>query len=143
MKPNETPMLALPWKLPVPSTSLVQSPHLRTETKDELVWSYEGDSEFARDRRPGIITQRLTFVGVLAFRCTYGLLCGHELIEATYDKLVDLGKTDWLETLRRRVEGLRMAQSAPLRHMAIFFDEGACYEFICKAVYLSEEFSAR
>jgi hypothetical protein len=38
---------------------------------------------------------RLVFEGVEAFKCTYHNACSREMV-ATYDKLTDLGRTQWL-----------------------------------------------
>jgi len=143
MKLEETSALSLPWKLSVPSTSLVRGPQLNPGFDSVLTWSYEGDSEFVKKPRNGTVIQRLTFHRVVAYRCSYGFSCGSDLVRTAYDQLVDLGATDWLRMVRIATSGDPSRDVEPLRHVAIFFDEGPCYEFICKEAYISEELSPR
>lgn len=137
------PAVSLPWKLPIPSTSFVKGPRLNPGFESELTWSYEGDSEFVRDFRRGTVIQTLTFCGVVAYKCSYGFSCGSDLVKTAYDSLVDLGGTDWLRTVRAAASSDPSTGGECLKHVAIFFDEGPCYEFICKEAHLSEEFSPR
>ncbi len=129
--------VALPWQLPVPSTSFVAGPDLQDGRTSILSWTYEGDSGYTKPSREGIFRQELTFEGVVAYKCTYNLFCSVEIIKLAYDKVVDLGDTEWLSVLKTGVRGLPEEQ-ASLRHLAIFFDEGPCYEFICETVWVSE-----
>ena len=136
---------ALPWELPVPSTSLLNEPTIE-ELRPGLVLNieYEADSEFVKTPRAGIIRQRLFFEGVVAFKCTNSLLCDVEIINLAYDKLADLGQTEWLSSLQTQPEWLRKELSLDaIRHVAIFFDEGPCHEFICRGISISEEFLPR
>lgn len=130
--------LGLPWKVPVPSTSFVGGPTFEKRPRRVCVlsWEHEGNSEFVMARSEGTIHQELIFEGVAAFKCTYGLLCGAEMIKLAYDALVDLGETEWLTALRARLGELHKGEAA-LHHLAIFFDDGPCYEFICEAVQAS------
>jgi hypothetical protein len=137
--------LSLPWKVPVPSTSFVSGPNFEQRPRRVCVlsWEYEGNSEFAKAPREGTIHQDLIFSGVAAFKCTYGLLCGADTINRAYDALVDLGETEWLRALRARVEGPQKQKGEiSLHHLAIFFDDGPCYEFICEAVQTSTKVTA-
>ena len=73
---------------------------------------------------------RLVFNGVEAFKCTYHHACTLEMIE-TYDSLTDLGQTQWLDSVQRQLS--RSGESVQLlRHLMIYFDDGPCYEFICR-----------
>jgi hypothetical protein len=130
--------LRLPWKVPVPSTSFVSGPNFEKRLRRVCVlsWEYEGNSEFVKRPTEGTIHQELIFSGVAAFKCTYGLLCGSDMITRAYDALVDLGESEWLRALRDRPEG-RYREGISLHHIAIFFDDGPCYEFICEAVQAS------
>jgi hypothetical protein len=134
---NET--ISLPWQLTVPSTSFVVSPLFESRPRRvcALSWKYEANSEFVKLPKEGIIRQELVFGGVAAFKCTFERLCGAELINLAYDAVVDLGETEWLAALRARSEGL-LVRNIPLRHVAIFFDDGPCYEFICERVQVSQ-----
>ena len=73
---------------------------------------------------------RIIFDGVEAFRCTYHHACTPEMIE-TYDRLTDVGRTGWLDAVRRQLSSFGEDDEA-LRHLMIYFDDGPCYEFICR-----------
>jgi hypothetical protein len=131
-------LVLLPWKLPVPSTSFVEGPTFQAGGTSILRWTYEGDSEFVTVPVPVIIVQSLSFRGVVAFRCTYGVLCNMDVMALAYDKLVDLGETEWLASLITSSRGTHFGGGESLKHVAIFFDGGPCYEFVCEQVLLSE-----
>jgi hypothetical protein len=82
--------------------------------------------------------QSLSFSGVVAHRCIYDVLCEGELITLAYDNLVDLGETNWLAALRAGSEKVHFGGGKSLKHLAIFFDEGPCFEFVCEQVWVSE-----
>lgn len=73
----------------------------------------------------------LLFEGTEAFRCTYYRSRGDDMREA-YDRLVDRGNTDWLREIRNNLS-LHRGDSSGLSHMMINFDDGPCYEVICRA----------
>ena len=104
-----------------------------------LRWRYEGNSEFVEVPVHGIIEQSLVFSEVAAYRCAFDVLCGTELITLAYDKLVDLGETRWLETLRAASKEVRFSATKSLKHLAIFFDQGPCYEIVCAEVSIAEK----
>lgn len=133
-----TKQVTLPWKLPVPSTSFVAGPTFQPGGSSILCWTYEGNSEFVATPVQGIIEQRLNFGGVVAYRCTYDVLCDPDLIALAYDSLVDLGETKWLTALRAASENVQFGAGKSLKHVAIFFDGGPCYEFVCREVHKSE-----
>ena len=76
------------------------------------------------------VGMRLSFEGVEAFKCTYHNACTVEMVE-TYDRLTDLGETQWLDSVRRQLSGTG-EEIDSLRHLMIYFDDGPCYEFICR-----------
>lgn len=139
MQPTIRKTIDLPWELPVPSTSFVSGPDLKQGRTSVLSWTYEGDSQFARPPQEGMIRTDLRFEGVVAFKCTYGVLCGAGIINVAYNKLVDLGQTEWLTNLRHRSEGHYFISPESLKHVGIFFDEGPFFEFICESVQVSTE----
>jgi hypothetical protein len=61
------------------------------------------------------------------------------MLRTAYEKLVDLGSSEWLAEVlpiyRRQVIG----QERPLKHLRICFDEDACYEVICEEFSVTEE----
>ena len=64
----------------------------------------------------------LKFIEVTAFKCTYPAACTADMFDSAYGKLVDLGRTAWLEST---------PPSPGLKHLMICFDDGPCYEFLC------------
>lgn len=80
---------------------------------------------------------RLSFERVEAFKCTYHYACTVEMVE-TYDRLTDLGETGWLDSVRRQLSGTGEDVDS-LRHLMIYFDDGPCYEFICRGFRVEEE----
>ncbi|MCC6663358.1 MAG: hypothetical protein IT375_06410 [Polyangiaceae bacterium] len=115
------------FALPEPSTALVGNQVTLAKNPGRqwsLVLEYEPD--VASPERKGV----LEFSDVEAFRCTYESSCGPEVIGA-YDKLVDVGQTEWL---KHAVSNLarRGKPSRDLLHLMILFDDGPCYEFLCR-----------
>lgn len=74
---------------------------------------------------------KLLFDGVEAFRCTYHHACTLEMIKA-YDKVIDRGETEWLNSIKLRLAEYNDS-TTELRHLMIYFDDGPCYEFICRS----------
>ena len=113
--------------LPEPSTALVGN-HVTLAKNSGRQWSlvleYEPDEDLGE--RNGV----LEFSDVEALRCTYESSCGPEVIGA-YDKVVDLGKTEWLNVTTANL-ARRGRPSADLKHLMVFFDDGPCYEFLCR-----------
>jgi hypothetical protein len=70
--------------------------------------------------------------GVEAYRATYYNARSLEMVQAAYDELVDMGETDWLHEINGR---MTPGEDRPgkLYHMLINFDDGPCYEFICRS----------
>jgi len=125
------------WKLPVPSTAL--SNHIEFQQRlgrvCALVCEYEGDTY-------QVVTLNLVFDGVEAFKCTYHASCTAEMIRTAYDQVVDGGSSDWLSAIRDQlltVDGLYKDQKVEeLKHLMIYFDDGPCYEFICRTFRVEE-----
>jgi nicotinamidase-related amidase len=55
----------------------------------------------------------------------------------TYDRLSDLGRTQWLDGIRQQLSRFGDDVQA-LRHLMIYFDDGPCYEFICRSFKIEE-----
>src|ERR1700733_10915926 len=80
------------WTLPVPSTALLGSGpvfEIRLGRDVVLRFSYEAEDDTRR-------TSSLVFQGVEAFKCTYFCARDESTLEA-YDRLVDRGKSAWLD----------------------------------------------
>jgi hypothetical protein len=54
------------------------------------------------------------------------------MITLAYDTLVDLGETEWLTHVREQL-ATDADDLSELRHLMIYFDDGPCFEFICKS----------
>jgi hypothetical protein len=92
---------------------------------------YEGDGD-------KIVALTIIFQGVEAFKCTYHNTIGAELIRLAYDRVVDLGTTQWLKDIQSELLN-RPEDVTSLRHLAIYFDDGPCYEFICRSATAEEK----
>jgi hypothetical protein len=114
-------MAEVVWTLPFPSSGLT--------SVDFQKLAGRSCSLFCRHDDYGIV--QIIFDGIEAFKCTYHLACTVDMIE-TYDNLTDLGITPWLSSIQQQLSehgGDRLA----LHHLIIYFDDGPCYEFICRS----------
>jgi len=112
------------WSAPSPSSGFLKEASLGILPQRSCILSFtfegaSGDPE----------TCELRFREVVAFKCTYLPALTVEMIRSAYDKLVDVENSPWLAEARsvRTMEG-----DASLRHLRICFDDGPCYEFLCK-----------
>lgn len=119
-------MIQTLYVLPVPSTTLLhgETLHVLPGRTCALTLEYEGDND-------ELVSLKLVFDGVEAFKCTYYKACSVELIRVAYDKVIELGSTDWFSEITERLSAVD-ADVPELNHLAIYFDDGPCYEFICK-----------
>lgn len=124
-------MIEIIWRLPSPATAIENGGALFQKLLGRtciLICTYEDDSD------DGVfVTDNLVFNGVEAFKATYHNACTHYMIQNAYGKLVDLGATEWLISIKKQLS----SESAEdrlvnLRHLMIYFDDGPCYEFICR-----------
>ena len=76
----------------------------------------------------------LELVGVEALKCTHFPAC-LGVLPSSYGALVSVPDSPWLKSIREVVAKVRDATD--LKHLAISFDDGPCYEAICQS------FSAR
>jgi hypothetical protein len=89
-----------------------------------LRYEYEGPSGM-------VASEALVFEGVEAFRCTYHNACDEWALKA-YCRIVEVLESGWAQhvALRLRVED---AEATLPVHLAIYFDDGPCYEFVCRS----------
>jgi hypothetical protein len=120
------------WTLPVTSTALLSEPafHQLIGRTCELASEYEDDDD-------NVVCLKMLFEGVEAFKCTYDRAVTVEMIETGYDQLADLGSTEWLTQIESRLVRSR-EDATGLRHLMIYFDDGPCYEFICRSFRAEE-----
>lgn len=116
------------WHLPFPSSGL--GPGV-----DFLLLTGHSCALSCRDDDYGFV--RIIFEGVEAFKCTYYLARTLEMI-STYDSLTDLGVTPWLSSIQKQVSAAG-GEWQSLRHLMIYFDDGPCYEFICRNLRVEDE----
>jgi hypothetical protein len=114
------------WQLPVPSTALLDGGPVfekRLGREITLRMSYETEES--------VQAVVLVFAGVEAFKVTYDRARGDWMLEA-YDRLVDQGQTSWLGEITGNLRQ-HGADAAALTHLIINFDDGPCYEVICRS----------
>jgi hypothetical protein len=126
-------MTQIIWKTPVPSTAFFQGVNftMLLGRKVSLEYSYEDKDDSL------IVFEKIIFGGVEGFKCTYYNACSLEMIDA-YDKVVSLENSDWLNGIQNN---LTKSEISPLnlKHLRIYFDDGPCYEFICKSFEIVNE----
>jgi hypothetical protein len=76
----------------------------------------------------------LVFAGVEAFACTYYRARAAWMLEA-YDRIIDCGRTSWLRDVSENLKD----DTLRLQHLAINFDDGPCYEFVCTGFRMEEK----
>jgi len=121
------------WKLPVPSTALLQGCVFQKLLRRTcaLTCEYEGDEG-------RVVSLTLLFDGVEAFKCTYYRACTVEMIRSAYDKVVDVGSSEWLSAVRDQLATYVGQNVDELKHLMIYLDDGPCYEFICRTFRVEE-----
>lgn len=88
----------------------------------------------------GGINQALIFNGVEALRRTEFLAYPSDLIETTYDTLVDRGETPFLDQVLSVVSPREVKD---LRHYAISFDTSPLFEFIAQSLRFQSPFDTK
>jgi hypothetical protein len=121
------------WTLPVPSTALLHGCVFEKLPRRAcaLLCEYEDDSD-------NIVSLKLLFDGVEAFKCTYQGACTPEMIRSAYDKVVEVGASEWLSAVKDQLIDFGAQNVEQLRHLAIYLDDGPCYEFICRTFHVEE-----
>lgn len=114
------------FTIPVPSTAFLDQAKfaMLLGRKCSLSYSYEGNENYS------VIYEQLIFDGIESFKSTYYTACSIEMI-AAYDKVIELGKSDWLSKIAQNLSNADV-ESQNLKHLRIYFDDGPCYEFICR-----------
>ena len=120
------------WNLPVPSTALLSGAafHQLLGRTCALAGEYEDDDD-------NVVSLKMLFEGVEAFKCTHNTAVTVEMIETAYDQVADLGSTEWLTQIESQLVDSR-EDATGLRHLMIYFDDGPCYEFICRSFRAEE-----
>ena len=126
-------MAEIIWKMPVPSTALLRDAKFSKLPKRKCLIEYFYEGEDDRS----VIFEKLIFDGVESFKCTYFKANSLEMIEA-YDKVVDVGNSAWLSEISHNLSESKV-DSENLKHLRIYFDDGPCYEFICRTFEVVSE----
>jgi hypothetical protein len=119
------------WALPVPASALMTGPefiHLPRRTC-ELRFSVESE-----DGNPTVLAIR--FEGLETYKCTFMTSCTYEMFDLAYGRLISI-ESKWLEEIRRTRRRSPEIEEA-LKHLMITFDDGPCYEFICRSWNVSQ-----
>ncbi|CAG9191544.1 conserved hypothetical protein [Paraburkholderia tropica] len=119
------------WRLPVAASALLNSPEFVVLRRREcaLRLLLEADDGTSRE-----IT--LQFAGVESYKCTFMTSCTAAMFNLAYGKLVSLNST-WLDEVRST--GKKDAANIhALKHLMITFDDGPCYEIICRSWSVNE-----
>jgi hypothetical protein len=115
------------WKCPSPSSGFLNGVDLTFLGKREcrLVFQYEDEVS------EGVKIASLSFLNTIAFRCTYLPALTVEMIESSYDRLIEVGMSDWLMNATETMGNRQF--DFPVKHLQICFDDGPCYEFLCES----------
>ena len=119
------------WILPVSSTAFEEGGSVLEDRPGREIavrFSFERDDDLVRTR--------VVFEGVEAFRVTY-LSALDQAMRVAYDKLIDRGATDWLRSIETEMTRLGH-ECDDIKHLMILFDDGPCYEVICKSFRVEE-----
>lgn len=115
------------WKMPVPATSLIRGPDFGVLPRRQCEISFHVENDDGEHTRIALL-----FDGLEAFKCTYLTSCSAEMFNTAYAKLVCLGPTSWLAEVLKVSDGGKQSNTE-LRHLMICFDDGPCYEMICRS----------
>lgn len=114
------------WQLPVAASALLTSPEfvVLPRRECEMRLSIEGE-----DGDPVVLALR--FSGVEVYKCTFLTSCTADMFNLAYGRLVSLD-SNWLDEVRKTGKKSPEAVES-LRHLMITFDDGPCYELICRS----------
>ena len=111
------------WKLPGPSSGCAGVEFHQLGGRECLlscIFDLDGSDTF-----------HMTFAGVESYKATFYMACTIQMRDA-YDRIVELGPTPWLEEVSAQLSRSGEDNSG-LQHLMIYFDDGPCYEFICRS----------
>ena len=91
---------------------------------------YSLDCDYENEENGETVQIKTLFTDIVAFKCTYLYALDVFLIKNAYEKIVELEQSEWKSEVLNRLAKEREAY----KHLAIVFDDGPCYEFICKDI---------
>jgi hypothetical protein len=107
------------WQLPAKSQEFDEGPKIRQDPGERFIISYDFELDSG-----AYAWEELVFIGTVAFRFTESRHCSEDQVGA-YDRLQDLGRSDWFRELRQ--------PPADVHHYRIYFDDIGCYEVLAAA----------
>ena len=128
----QTPRHNVLYTLPEASTSFLKPPSLqriagvfrKSPAKLTISYRVKGAEQ--------ISTEDLQFIEPLA-HAVYSLFTVPEFASVAYDKVIQYEDSDWLKEVRARIASRpTKISTSDLRHLAVMFDDGPYYEFICR-----------
>ena len=78
--------------------------------------------------------EKIRFIGVEAYKVSYMFTAQLPEEVDAYDRLVDLGRTEWLEAVTQSLKR-HGTDTTELRHLAIELDDGPTYEVLCRGFH--------
>ncbi|WP_223963798.1 hypothetical protein [Paraburkholderia sabiae] len=119
------------WQLPVAASALLHSPEFVVLQRRvcELRLLVECDDGAANEIA-------LQFAGVECYKCTFMTSCTAAMFNLAYGKLVSLDSV-WLDEIRSTGKKDKATVDS-LKHLMITFDDGPCYEIICRSWSIKE-----
>jgi hypothetical protein len=117
------------WRLPVAASAVMTGPVFieLPRRSCELRLTVEGD-----DGTP--VVEKLEI-----HKCTFMASCTEEMFNLAYGRLISI-ESRWLAEIRETGRKTQEIKEA-LKHLMITFDDGPCYEFICRSWGVSYEVS--
>ena len=122
------------WRLPVVPSAIYLGPEISVLPKRTVKLKFS--TECAKG---AIVESALHFEGVEAYRCTYATSLSADMINLSYGALVALD-SKWLEAVRTTG---RKQNVDELFHAMMTFDDGPCYEIICRSWNIRGHFAAQ
>ena len=116
------------WAFPVPSTAFLEDVAFQKLRRRSC--SLETTIEGAEN---GVKRFVLAFHGLEAFKCTYYKARSLAMADA-YDRIIDCENSPWLEEIKTQLARDLRSTTQDLKHYMVNFDDGPCYEFICRQV---------
>jgi hypothetical protein len=78
------------------------------------------------------VVEGLQFIEPLA-NAVHSLFAVPDFASVAYDKVVEFPDSDWLREIRARIQSRpTKVVVSELRHLAVMFDDGPYFDFICR-----------
>jgi hypothetical protein len=121
-------MWRIVWELPVASTAFLEG-----ITFAKLLGrscSLETSMEGAGTEMKQLL---FFFEEVEAFKCTYYEARSPAMSDA-YDRIIEYENSAWLTEIKAQLSRNVRVVTSNLKHYMINFDDGPCYEFVCRKI---------